>query len=173
MISIPVRPTPDEYAPYYANYVNKVFGENVLEFLESEHQTFHTFLQAIPEPKWDYRYAEGKWSIKEIIAHLNDSERVFAYRALRIARKDQTPLPGFEQDDYVAALNTTELEPAHLINDYVAVRAASLSLFASFNDEMWQRRGIASNYPFSTRALAYIIAGHEQHHFAILKERYF
>lgn len=173
MAVIPVRPTPDEFAPFYSTYVSKVFGDNILELLQDEHQKIVTFLEGVPEPKWDYRYAEGKWSVKEMLAHLNDSERVFAYRALRIARNDQTAMPGFDQDEWMAALSVDHLSPADLITDYKSIRTASMSLFNSFTDEMWMRRGTASGYTFSACALAYIVAGHEQHHFQILKERYF
>jgi hypothetical protein len=173
MAVTPVRPTPDEFAPYYNTYVSKVFGENVLELLQEEHQKIVTFLEGVPEPKWDFRYAEGKWSIKEVLAHLNDSERVFAYRALRIARNDKTPMPGFDQDEWMEALTVDHLSPKDLMADYKSTRAASMSLFNSFTDEIWMRRGKASGYTFSVRALAYIIAGHEQHHLQIIKERYF
>ena len=173
MTSIPVRPTPDEYAPYYKTYVDKVFGENVLVLLKEEHDQFKTFLQGIPESKWDYRYAEGKWSIKEVIRHINDAERVFAYRALRIARNDQTAMPGFDQDDWMGEISGSSMSPEQVMDEYSSVRAASLSLLNSFDEEAWLRRGTASDYTFSARALAYIIAGHEQHHIQILKERYF
>jgi hypothetical protein len=118
------------------------------------------------------RYADGKWSVKEVLGHLVDSERVFAYRALRVARNDQTPLAGFEQDDYVRNGPFARLSLPELIEDLTAVRQSSLSLFGNLDEKVWSRRGTANNSVISVRALAYIVAGHELHHRHILKEKY-
>ena len=121
----------------------------------------------------EYRYAPGKWSAKEVLGHVCDTERVFAYRALRIARGDQTPLAGFEQDDYVKNGPFAKAPMEEIIEDYIAVRRASITLFRNLDEAAWVRRGVANNNEVSVRALAYIIAGHELHHRRILEEKYF
>jgi DinB superfamily len=167
------RPEPGEYAPFYETYVSLVQGGDVIAQLESQRlQTAQLFV-ASTERDGNFRYAPGKWSIKEVVGHLSDSERVFSYRAMRIARGDQTPLPGFEQDDYVKNGNFGEQSLADLVAEYGAVGAATLALLRSFNAEAGARRGTASDKPVTVRALAFIIAGHELHHREILKERYF
>jgi hypothetical protein len=167
------RPEPGEYAPFYETYVSLVQGGDVIAQLESQRlQTAQLFV-ASTERDGNFRYAPGKWSIKEVVGHLSDSERVFSYRAMRIARGDQTPLPGFEQDDYVKNGNFGEQSLADLVAEYGAVVAATLALLRSFNAEAGARRGTASDKPVTVRALAFIIAGHELHHREILKERYF
>lgn len=166
------RPQSDEYNPYYDTYVSKVEDGDILSTLEQgKHQTLN-LLRTIPEQAGNHRYAPGKWTIKEVLMHLVDSERVFAYRALRIARNDQTPLPGFNQDDYVPHCGASQRTLASIREEYKAVREATLHLFQHFTDEMWARRGTASDSPVTTLALAFIIAGHEKHHLMVLKERY-
>ncbi|MCB0568687.1 MAG: DinB family protein [Phaeodactylibacter sp.] len=161
-----------EYNPFYDTYVSKVGEGNILDILEQgKHRTLN-LLRTIPEQAANHRYAPGKWSIKELVLHLIDSERIFAYRALRISRNDDSPLPGFSQDDYVPYSGAEARTLASLREEYEVVRDATIHLFRHFNDEMWQRVGTASNSPVSTLALAYIIAGHEAHHIGILKERY-
>jgi hypothetical protein len=168
-----VRPGPGEYAPFYETYVSKVQGGDVIAQLESQRLQTAQFFAASTERDGNFRYAPGKWSIKEVVGHLSDSERVFAYRAMRIGRGDQTALPGFEQEDYVKNGNFGEQSLADLVAEFGLVRAATLALLRSFNAEAWGRRGIASDNPVTVRALAFIIAGHELHHREILKERYF
>ena len=168
-----VRPEPAEYAPFYETYVSMVPGRRCDAQLESQRLQTAQLFAASTERDGNFRYAPGKWTIKEVVGHLSDSERVFAYRAMRIARGDQTPLPGFEQDDYVKNGNFGEQSLADLVAEYGAVRAATLALLRSFNAEAGARRGTASNNPVTVRALAFIIAGHELHHREILKERYF
>jgi len=168
-----VRPGPGEYAPFYETYVSKVQGGDVVAQLESQRLQTAQFFAASTERDGNFRYAPGKWSIKEVVGHLSDSERVFAYRAMRIGRGDQTALPGFEQEDYVKNGNFGEQSLADLVSEFGLVRAATLALLRSFNAEAWGRRGIASDNPVTVRALAFIIAGHELHHREILKERYF
>jgi DinB superfamily len=168
-----MRPEPGEYNPFYETYVSKVQGGDVIAQLESQRLQTAQLFAASSERDGNFRYAPGKWTIKEVVGHLSDSERVFSYRAMRIARGDQTPLPGFEQDDYVKNGNFGEQSLADLVAEYGAVRAATLALLRSFDAEAGARRGTASDKPITVRALAFIIAGHELHHREILKERYF
>lgn len=162
-----------EYAPYYGNYIAQVSDEyNLIEELEiSLHRLIH-FVRDIPMDKFDYRYAEGKWTIKDIIQHIIDAERIFTYRALCFARKDSTQLPGFEEDDYVVEANADRRSIMDLLNEFSAVRYATLALFKSFTEEELKRIGIASNASMSVRALGFVIIGHQNHHQQVFKERY-
>jgi uncharacterized damage-inducible protein DinB len=167
------RPEPGEYAPYYETYISKVKGSDIVGILEAQSlQTVHLFA-ARSERDGNFRYAPDKWTVKEVLGHVNDAERIFAYRALRIARGDQTPLPAFEQNDYVRSGNFAERTLVDLAEEFELVRAASIALFKSLQKEAWQRRGVASKNEVSVRALAFIVAGHELHHREILEERYF
>jgi uncharacterized damage-inducible protein DinB len=167
------RPEATEYAEYYANYISKVPGTDVLGVLESQRLQMLQLFAGRSDRDGSFRYAPGKWSVKEVLGHITDTERIFAYRALRIARGDQTPLPGFEQDDYVrnGAFGARKL--ADLVEEFGAVRGASIALFRSFNEEAWSRRGVASQKEVTARALAFMTAGHQMHHRLILEERYF
>ncbi|MGB1207397.1 MAG: DinB family protein [Chitinophagales bacterium] len=166
------RPSEKEYAEYYAKYIDQVIGDDIMETL-AEHTTENlAFINDIAEEKWDFRYAEGKWSIKELYIHIIDTERIMAYRALRIARNDKTPLAGYEQDDYVPYSDAEQRTKASIIAEYEVVRQASIQLFKNFTPEMWERSGTASGWPTSVLAVAYIIVGHEKHHVRVLKERY-
>jgi|SRR5579859_2519643 len=166
------RPNATEHAPYYAKYIEKVPQGDLLSILERQRQETATLLKGIPESKAGHRYAPGKWSIKEVVGHVNDAERVFAYRAMRIARGDATPLASFEQDQFVAAGNFDARSLADLAAEFDAIRRATIALLKSFEAEAISRRGNASGKDVSVRALAYIIAGHERHHMDIVKERY-
>lgn len=150
-----------------------VSGDDVLGSLESQRLQTAQLLAPRSEREGNFRYAPGKWTVKDVIGHLSDAERIFAYRALRIARADETPLAGFEQDDYVRTGGFGERTLADLAEEFSAVRAASLALFRSLTDAAWLRRGTASNNGITVRALAYIAAGHELHHRRVLEERYF
>jgi uncharacterized damage-inducible protein DinB len=130
-------------------------------------------LGSVSEKGADFRYAEGKWSVKEVLVHISDTERILAYRMLRIARGDQTPLAGFEQDDYVKTGNCSARPLAELLEEFTAVRRASIVLLRSFDATAWLRRGVANEKEVSVRALAFILAGHERHHRQVLQERYF
>jgi len=165
------RPGPDEYASYYEKYVSLVAGD-VMEALARQGATTVAGLRGLPEEAGDSRYAPGKWSVKELVGHIIDAERVFAYRALRFARGDGTPLAGFDQDPYVAAANSDARTLDDLSDEFECVRASTILLLRSFGPEAWLRRGTASDNEVSVRALAHIIAGHEQHHVNILRERY-
>lgn len=165
-------PETTEYPPYYEKYITLVAGGDILETLASQLDSSLALLQSIGEAKADWRYGPDKWSIKELVGHLIDTERIFAYRALRFARNDRTPLPGFEQDDYVrhAGFDACRLE--ELAREFEFVRRANLYMFRHLEDAAWQRRGIANDGEISVRALAFIMAGHEKHHMEILRTRY-
>lgn len=167
------RPAPDEYAPYYGRYITKVGDGDVVASLES--QLTHTleFLRAIPESKAGHRYAPGKWSIRECVGHMADTERIFCYRAVRFSRGDATPLPGYDENAFVANARFDARSMHSLIDELEAVRRASIPFFGSLVADEWMRKGTASDHGVSVRALAWIIAGHELHHLEVLKTRYF
>ena len=165
------RPQPGEYAPYYDRYISLVSGTDILGTLESQRRQTLLLLSGRNDADADFRYAPDKWTAKEVLGHVCDTERIFAYRALRIARADRTPIEGFEQDDYVR--NGPGAPFAEFIDDYIAVRRATLTLLRNLDEQAWTRRGIANKNDVSVRALAYIIAGHELHHRRILEEKYF
>jgi hypothetical protein len=167
------RPEPGEYAPYYERYVSLVSGTDILGTLEAERRRTLLLLSGRDEADGDFRYAPDKWSAKEVLGHVCDTERVFAYRALRIARADRTPLEGFEQDDYVRNGPFAHAPLCELIEDYIAVRRATLTLLRNLDEPAWMRRGIANKNEVTVRGLAYIVAGHEAHHRRILEEKYF
>jgi len=167
------RPEPSEYAEFYASYISKVPGTDVVGVLESQRLQMLQLFNGRSERDGNFRYASGKWTIKEVLGHITDSERIFTYRALRIARGDRTPLPGFEQDDYVRDGNFGERTLVGVSEEFGAVRSASVALFRSFNEAVLERRGIANQKEVTVRALAFITAGHQMHHRIILEERYF
>jgi len=171
-IVAPGRPQAGEYADFYAKYVELVPGTDVLGTLESQRLVMAQMLGARSEREGNFRYASDKWSVKEVIGHLSDSERIFAYRALRFARGDQTPLSGFEQDDYVKSGGFSERTLTDLAEEFEEVRGATIALFSALDSAAWQRRGLANKNEVSVRALAYIIAGHELHHRRVLEEKY-
>lgn len=164
------RPNENDYNPYFDTYVSQVGEHGFLDDLQSDQ--FLNLISSIPEEKWGYRYAEGKWNIKEVLMHIMDTERIFAYRALRLSRHDKADLVGFEQDDYVPFYDVDSRSVASLIAEYKTVRAASLSMFENFNAEHYAGRGSASGSEVTTLALGYMIAGHERHHHHLLVERY-
>ncbi len=164
---------PEEFAGHFATYINQVSSEYTLtEELEISVHRLIKFVQNIPLDKFDYRYAEGKWTIKDIIQHLIDAERIFAYRALRFARNDKTALPGFEENDYVDEAHANQRSIQDLLTELLIVRQATLSLFKSFSGEELLHIGTASNNPMSVRALGFVIIGHQNHHQRIFQERY-
>ena len=165
------RPQPDEVDPYYATYINTV-SENVLGELEHQAISFPAFLKQIPDIKAYYAYAEGKWTVKEVVGHMIDTERIMAYRALRIARNDQTPLASFEENDYVANASFNDRSLESLAEEFEAVRIANIHLFKHLTEDELIRKGTASNKPVSVRALLYILVGHVNHHRNIIEERY-
>jgi hypothetical protein len=166
------RPDTSEYVDYYHRYVSKVPDGNVLDILERQIEEAFTTLSAVDEAKANYRYEPGKWSLKQVIGHMCDVERLFQYRALVFARSDKTPLPAFEQDDYVANANFDTRTMSDLVAEYRAIRASTLAMFRSFNPEAFALTGTASGFEFTVRAVAYILAGHERHHLDVIKDRY-
>lgn len=166
------RPEPTEYAQYYGKYISLVPDGNIVDTLAKQLGETLAAWRSVPADRAEHRYAPGKWSTKEMMAHVIDTERVMAYRALRIARGDKTVLPGFEQDDFIANTDWSSRTVADLADEFEAVRQSNLHLFRSLTDTAWKQVGTASNNPISVRALAYIIAGHELYHQEILRDRY-
>ncbi len=166
------KPEPSEFAAYYGTYISKVEGNDLLKELIENAKSFSSFIKSLPEEKLNYRYAEGKWTIKEIIVHLADAERIFAYRALRFARKDKTPLAGFEENEYIPESNAANQSAEQLLEEFNAVRQASITLFKSFTHEMNLRTGTANGKEISVRALGFIMIGHVIHHQQTIVERY-
>lgn len=167
------RPEATEYADYYASYISKVPGNDVLGVLEAQRLQMQQLFMGRSERDGDFRYAPGKWTVKEVLGHVTDTERIFSYRALCIARGEKKSLPGFEQDDYVRDGAFGERKLADLAEEFGAVRSASITLFRSLNEAAWERRGVANQKEVTVRALAFITAGHQMHHRIILEERYF
>ncbi|MGV9005037.1 DinB family protein [Flavobacterium sp.] len=164
---------PNEYAPYFLNYINQVSEEySMKEELEISVHRLIKFVQNIPLDKFDYRYAEGKWTIKDILQHIIDTERIFVYRALRIARNDRTELPGFDENNYATEANGSSRSIQSLLTEFTTVREATLSLFKSLSTQELLRIGTASNNPVSVRAIGFMIIGHQNHHQKIFEERY-
>ena len=161
-----------EYNPYYATYTSKVPSGELLEVFQKSAAETAAYFDNIPADKHNYAYAEGKWTIKELLQHLIDCERVFSYRALWFARKNTTALPGMDQDDFNDHAHANERSMADLIAEYRALKTATLTMLGSFSDEMFSQIGTASGSEMSVRALAFIMIGHEQHHLWVLKERY-
>jgi hypothetical protein len=167
-----MKPNPGDYAPYYDQYISILPDEDILKILENQMNSSEEFLRTFSEEQGNYSYAEGKWTMKEVIGHIIDTERVMAYRALSFSRGEKQSLPGFEQDDYIANGNCNDRTLDDLIGELKAVRTANLIMFRSFSDEMLKRGGIASDNKITVLALIYIIAGHEKHHIRILREKY-
>ena len=166
------RPGPDEYAPFYAGYVARVTPGDLVAGLATQLAATLELLGAVPEERGDYRYAPDKWSIKEVAGHLSDTERIFCYRLLRVARGDATPLPGYEQNDYVPAGAFHRRTLRALADELRHVRQATVDLVRSLDEAALARRGTANGFPVTARALVYIIAGHERHHVDVLRTRY-
>lgn len=166
------KPDVIEYLPYYEKYVSLVPEGDIPRVLSGQIDDTLSLLRSIPEAQGGFRYAAGKWSIKEVLGHMIDSERVFAYRALRFARNDRTPLPGYEQDDYIRNASFDDYPLGELAEEFESVRRASIFLFKHLKADAWMRKGLANDSETSVRALAYIIAGHELHHRGILQDKY-
>lgn len=171
-ISAVTAPEPSEYAAYYRKYVSLVPHGDIVSILSDQLDRMNTMLFPMDDDEASVPYAPGKWTTKQVLGHITDAERVFSYRALRIARGDKTPLASFEQDDYVANGHFDSLSLTELLQEYAAVRRATMLLFRHLPAEASTRRGTASNNEVTVRALAYIIAGHDEHHYRILCERY-
>lgn len=167
-----MRPAATDHAPYYAGYVERVPEDEILSAMESQSSETQKVLAAIEEPQASSRYAPGKWSVKEVIGHVIDAERVFGYRALAIARGETQSLPGFDQGEYVRNAAFDAWRIGDLAEQYALVRRANIVLFRNLQPDAWDRRGVASGAPITVRAIAYLIVGHERHHLAVLRERY-
>ena len=166
------RPDQGDYPSYEEAYIKTVEGNNILKALEKQLISIPEFLNSIPEDKGKYSYAEGKWTINQVVEHFIDTERVFAYRALCIARGEEKTLPGFEHIDYVNAANSNNRELVDLIEEFRKVREANLSLFKSFSEDIFKKRGNVDDYNITVNAILYLFAGHTNHHINILKEKY-
>lgn len=166
------RPGKGDYPEYFETYFQNINDENPIELMETQKNEMLSLLSTINETKANYSYAEGKWTIKEVIGHLIDSERVFSYRAIAIARGDTQSLPGFEQDDYVNGGNFNSRKFLDLIDEYQKLREATIPLFKSFDEAIYDRRGTANENPLTVRAVLFLIPGHEKHHLNVLKDRY-
>lgn len=166
------RPAEGEFVPYYGKYIALVPDGDLIELLARHADETIALLRQQPPEMADHAYAEGKWTVKEVLGHLCDAERIFSYRLLRIARSDETPLAGFDENSYVPAGQFNERTLESLLQEFVAVRQATITLIGGLPDEGWSRGGIANNDAISARAIAYIIAGHELHHRNILLTRY-
>lgn len=166
------KPDPSEHLPYYGRYIALVPDGDVVSTLEGQMRDSQLILLAIPPAVGSYRYAPDKWSVNEMIGHMIDSERIFSVRALRFSRGDTSPLPGFEQDDYVRSASFDSFPLSELAAELETVRRSTVFLFRHLTEEAWMRKGVANNAEITVRALAYIIAGHELHHREILRSRY-
>ncbi len=162
----------DEFAPFYETYINRVGAQSLKEGLKESGQKTYDFLNSISAEKYNYAYAEGKWTIKELVQHIIDTERVFTYRALRIARQDKTPLVGFNENDFALNSDANRRTKDEFLAEYKVMRDSTVILFNSFTEKMLLSKGIASDSPLSVRASGFITIGHEIHHCNIIKERY-
>ncbi len=161
-----------DYHPFYEPYIQSLADVELMEMLRKQRENFPKFISSIPDDKWQSRYAPGKWTIAEVLVHVLDAERVFQYRALRFARNDSTPLPGFDQENYVPFSGAAELSKEDVIEEYKAVRASTIALFSRFGEEELKRRGKANNADMSVAALGFIICGHQRSHRDTIRSRY-
>jgi uncharacterized damage-inducible protein DinB len=170
--ALATRPATTEYDPYYERYISLVPDDDIVQTLSAQLEETLKVLGSISESQAGYRYAPDKWSIKEVIGHVVDSERIFAYRALRFARNDHTPIEGYDQDEFARYGGFDQRTLADLAAELEYVRRANIVLFSSFNEAVLERHGMANQVEVSVRALLYILAGHERHHMSVLKTRY-
>ena len=172
MSYLDLKPDTTEYAPYYSGYVSQVPDGDILEILRTQLDDTLALFNSITEERGDYRYAPDKWSVKELIGHINDGERIFSYRAMRFGRGDQTELASFDQNTYVPNYKLDTISLRDLADEFESVRRSTIHLLKNFDEAAWSRRGVASSNEFSVRALAHIMAGHVNHHLNVLRERY-
>lgn len=166
------RPQTTDFAPHFAKYIMLVPDGDLVEILEAQQRNTRLLLESLTDEQANFRYAPDKWTIKQALGHMNDAERVFSYRLLRIARGDQTPLPGFEQDEYIEPSGAASRKLADLLDEFGAIRRSTIALVRSLDDAAWLRRGTASGNSISALSLALIIVGHERHHQKIFEEKY-
>lgn len=169
---MPGRPQPNEAASYYSKYIDRVTSDDIVNVLATQLTEASDFLSGISEEQSLHRYAPGKWSMRELVGHINDTERVFMYRALWFARGFEDPLPSFDQEIGFKLADSDSVSWASHIAEFNAIRSSTLSFFRNLPEDAWIRSGVASDSPVTVRALAYIVAGHVSHHLAILRERY-
>lgn len=166
------KPDPQEHNPYYSKYIALVPDGDIAATLRDQGSETLELLRSVPESRAGFRYAAGKWSVKELVGHLMDAERIFVFRALCIARGEKQSLPGFEEDEYVRGASFDSIPLADLTNEFESVRNSTVHFFANLRGPEWERMGTANGSGISVRALAYIMAGHEMHHRSVLRERY-
>ncbi len=166
------KPEEGSYPQFYKPYVDAVSNDNLMASLSTIHQQSLDLYGSYPEEKWDYRYAPGKWHLKEILGHLCDAERIFTTRALRISRNDQTPMPGFDQNIYVPESNVSHRSVPDLLEEYNLLRKSTIKMFENFSEVQLGRSGIASDWPITASAVGFVTCGHEQHHQNVFRERY-
>lgn len=162
----------EDFNPYYASYIATLGDVELLETLKKQVKNFPLFISSIPEEKFHYAYGEGKWSIAQVLVHILDTERVFQYRALRFARNDKTPLPGFDQDMFAAESKAENWSREEVLENYKIIRKSTIALFEKFSDKDLKKVGIASDSPMSVAALGFICCGHQKHHRNVIRERY-
>lgn len=166
------RPSADEAAPYYFTYIDLVPDGDIRDLIEAQARNTSALLGAIDDARSGHRYAAGRWSIREVVSHLADTERLFVFRAFWFARGFDSPLPSFDQSTAIAAARAGERAWPDLVAEYEAIRRSTIPFFRSLPDEAWSRRGVASDCPFTVRSLAYLTVGHVEHHVRILRTRY-
>lgn len=166
------RPDPNEYAPYYNKYIDEVPEGDIFKILKKQIGVVEKFCKSIPPKKTLFRYAPDKWTVKEVIGHIVDTERIMAFRALRFARNDTSNLPGFNQDEFVRQSNHNNIKLGDLVKEFAAVRESNILLFKTFTDEMSMRQRMANDKLISTRAIVYVMVGHVTHHLNVIKEKY-
>ncbi|MEW6701774.1 MAG: DinB family protein [Bacteroidota bacterium] len=166
------QPNKDEYAAYYQTYVEKVPEGNIIKILKKQTNEVKKLFKNVSKKKSLFRYSPEKWSVREVLGHIIDTERIFAYRALRFARSEQKDLPAFDENEYIRQSNYHVIKLANLVDEFCALRKSNLLMLKNFSDEMWLRKGTANNNSFTVRAMAYIMAGHVNHHLNVLREKY-
>ena len=166
-----VRPQHGEFPPYFSKYIDKC-PDDILSYLTIQSETFSKLLKDIPDSKWEYAYAPEKWTLKQSIIHINETERIFSYRSLALSRKEKNDLPGFNQDQYVEDHDSSHLDAQYVIEDFIKTRDLTLHQFKGFNTKQWQYVGRVSGQPLINSALPYMIGGHVAHHVSIINERY-
>jgi len=166
------RPNKDEYAAYYHTYVDKVPEGEIIKILKKQTDQIKKMLKDVSKKESLFRYAPDKWSVRELVGHIIDTERVFAYRTLRFARNDKNDLPGFDENEYIRQSNYNDVKLKELVEEFCALRKSNILMFKNFPDDVGLRKGTANGNSFTVRAMAFIMAGHVNHHLSVLKERY-
>jgi uncharacterized damage-inducible protein DinB len=166
------RPAATEFSPHYQRYVDLVPEDDIATALADQGKKTASLLRAITDEKASFRYAPGKWSVKQVIGHFTDAERIFAYRALAIARGEPNSLPGFDENSYAEAGDFDRRTIRDMADEYESARRSTIAFFRGLSDEAWKRKGIANDVPVSVRSLAFITLGHERHHLKVLREKY-